>query len=205
MVRQAPQRTCLGCQSVKGKNELLRFVIAPDRTLVPDLLSKLPGRGAYTCFSRECVITAVARKQFSRAFKGEVRGAAANELIEQVIVRLEERISSYLSLANKAGKIVSGSDMVQESLKGRKRPGVVLVATDISDDIGQKVVSLAKIVAVPCFSLFDKDKLGSLLGKGLRSVVAVEEGGFIPPIMTEFERYGNFLDGGAVDEQNPRI
>src|SRR5512135_2097164 len=108
--RQAPQRSCLGCRTTRDKKDLLRFVLAPDRTLVPDLLAKLPGRGAYTCMNRACIVSAAQKKQFSRAFKGDVVYDGADRLMDQVISLLEERIASYLALANKAGKVVSGSD-----------------------------------------------------------------------------------------------
>jgi hypothetical protein len=151
------------------------------------------------------VRTAVARKQFSRAFKGEGSVDPADNLIAEITARLEERICSYVALANKAGKIVSGSDTVMERLRRGDRLGVVILTEDISADIGEKVAHLADRCNVPCFRLLDKDRVGALLGKGLRSVVAVGESGFVPSILKELKRYGNFLDGGAVDEQNPRV
>lgn len=205
MPRHEPQRTCLGCRTAQGKDDLLRFVIAPDGTLVPDILAKLPGRGAYTCFNRDCVIKAVTRRQFSRAFRGEVKHPPATEFVAQITGRLEDRIASYLALANKAGKVVSGSDMVIERLRRGGGVGVVLLAGDISADIGEKVAHLAEREGVPCLRFLDKDRFGGLLGKGLRSVVAILGSGFVPSILKEAERYGNFLDGGGVDEQDPRV
>uniref|UniRef100_A0A831UE26 DUF448 domain-containing protein n=1 Tax=Geobacter metallireducens TaxID=28232 RepID=A0A831UE26_GEOME len=205
MARCEPQRTCLGCRAERGKSELLRYVLDPEGTVVPDLMGKLPGRGAYTCFSRGCLVKAVLRKQFARAFKGEVKGATAAELEEQIVTRLEERIASYLALGNKAGRIVSGSDMVLEAMRKGKKIGLVIMAGDVSADIGQKIAGAAAREGVSCFRILDKDRIGGLLGKGLRSVVAIEAGGFVPPLVKELERYGNFLDGGAVDEQDPRV
>lgn len=205
MPRHEPQRTCLGCRAARRKDDLLRFVIAPDGALVPDVLAKLPGRGAYTCFSRECVTKAVTRRQFSRAFRGEVKVPLAEELVAQIAERLEDRLASYLALANKAGKVVSGSDMVVERLRRGGGVGVVLLAGDISADIGEKVAHLADREGVPCLRFLDKDRFGGLLGKGLRSVVAILGSGFVPSILKEAERYGNFLDGGGVDEQDPRV
>src|SRR5512137_1259321 len=100
MAKEAPQRSCLGCRSVKDKAELLRFVLAPDRTLVPDLLAKLPGRGAYTCLKAACLRQALVRKQFQRAFKGEVTMAPADEMVRLVAERMLGHIENYLALAN---------------------------------------------------------------------------------------------------------
>lgn len=196
MARNEPQRSCLGCREVKDKRELLRFVLAPDRTLVPDLQGKLPGRGAYTCLKALCLKAAVEKKQFARSFKGEVRYGTVEQLIALVSARMEDRISGYLALANKAGKVASGGDTVMEALSKRS-PGVVCVATDISPDIGLKVTGLAARMGVEHFSLFDKARLGALIGKELRSAVAVEQGGFSEALKHEMEKYRNFFEGGT--------
>jgi len=190
-----PQRSCIYCRTVKNKGELLRFVLSPDRILVPDLQEKLPGRGAYTCMKISCLRGAAEKKQFSRAFKGEVREADAAGLISRVAVRIEERIASYLSLANKAGKVVSGTDMVLDAMKHRSL-GIVFIASDISVDIGAKVKAQTLRAGVESISIFDKDRLGALIGKGLRSVVAVEGSGFIRSLRQEMEKYRNFFEGG---------
>jgi hypothetical protein len=190
-----PQRSCIYCRTVKNKGELLRFVLSPDRILVPDLQEKLPGRGAYTCMKISCLRGAAEKKQFSRAFKGEVREADAAGLISRVAVRIQERIASYLSLANKAGKVVSGTDMVLDAMKHRSL-GIVFIASDISVDIGAKVKGQLLRAGVESISIFDKDRLGALIGKGLRSVVAVEGSGFIRSLRQEMEKYRNFFEGG---------
>ena len=128
MPRNEPQRSCLSCRKVKNKSALLRFVLAPDRTLVADLQAKLPGRGAYTCLAESCLRAAAVKKQFARAFKGEVRCGTPDELAHQVTVLMEERIAGYLALANKAGKVVSGGDSVTDVLS-RHSPGYNLHCT----------------------------------------------------------------------------
>ena len=196
MPRNEPQRSCLSCRKTTDKNRLLRFVLAPDRTLVPDLQSRLPGRGAYTCCSESCLRTAGTRKQFARAFKNEVVAGTPDEIVGLVAGLMEERLASYLALANKAGKVVSGSDSVVDYL-ARHAPGIIFIARDISPDIGEKMIYLANRAGVVHFSLFDKEKLGALLGKAPRSVAAVERGGFSESILKELERYRNFFEGGT--------
>ena len=195
MSESGPQRSCIYCRTVRNKEELLRFVLAPDRTLAPDLQVKLPGRGAYTCMNIACLKGAADKKQFSRAFKGEVREADAAGLVSLVAARLEARIASYLSLANKAGKVVSGTDMVLEAMKHRPL-GIIFIAADISEDIGQKVKSQADRFGVAYIANFDKDRLGALIGKGLRSVVAIEKSGFVRSLKLEMEKYRNFFEEG---------
>lgn len=198
MAKEAPQRSCLGCRSVKDKADLIRFVLAPDRTLVPDLLTKLPGRGAYTCLKAGCLRQALVRKQFQRAFKGEVTALPADEMVRQVAEKMLGHIESYLSLANKAGKVVSGTDTVLDSLR-RQTAGLVLVAEDTAPESARRVRDLAERVGITCHSLASKDRLGELLGKEFRSVVAVLHGSFVAVLLHEITRFRNFFDeGGAL-------
>jgi predicted RNA-binding protein YlxR (DUF448 family)/ribosomal protein L30E len=192
----APQRSCLGCREVKGKGELLRFVLAPDRTLVPDLLAKLPGRGAYTCLRASCLRQAIAKRQFARSFRGEVRLPEADGLVSQVTLLMEERLASYVALANKGGKVVSGTEMVIDLLR-RRTPGVIFIASDLAADSRAKIRYLADRAEVPMIDLFDKARLGGLLGKEQRGVVAIEQGGFSETIRKELDRYRNFFEGGV--------
>jgi hypothetical protein len=139
---------------------------------------------------------AVQKKQFSRAFSGDVLCNGADRLISQVVTLLEERIGSYLAMANKAGMVVSGSDMVMELLKERKA-GVVFLATDISPEIGAKVMALIKRYEVPHVAILAKERIGALLGKGLRSVAAIKQSGFIDTVTREIAKYRNFFEGGT--------
>jgi predicted RNA-binding protein YlxR (DUF448 family) len=191
-----PQRSCLGCRAVKEKGELLRFVLAPDRTLVPDLLGKLPGRGAYTCLRAECLRAAVSKRQFARSFRGEVQVAGVDDLVSRVATLMEERLASYVALANKAGRVVSGTEMVVDLFR-RRTPGVIFIASDLADDSRAKIEQLAARAGAPTIALFDKARLGALLGKELRGVVAIEAGGFSETIKRELDRYRNFFEGGV--------
>jgi hypothetical protein len=196
MVKDLPRRTCIGCRGTCDKEELIRFVLAPDGTLVPDLLKKLPGRGVYTCLKDSCIRQACERKQFSRAFRKNVEGVDADILRDRIITMMEERIASYIALANKAGKVVSGSDMVGEILKkNRDIPKIILVASDVSEDIGNRMRGMAAQYGVEHATLFDKERYGNLLGKSQRSVIAVQGNGFTEKLKIEIERYRNFLRG----------
>lgn len=195
MTRSVPQRSCLACRQVKEKGELLRFVLDPDRALLVDLQARLPGRGAYTCFRQGCLEDAIRRKQFARAFKGPVVHGTVEELTELVMFRMTERIASYIALANKAGKVITGSDMVEDAIR-KQEVGLVIIATDVSPDIGEKISRLATRVQLPCYRALTKDRIGGLVGKGLRSAVAICKSGFVQAIGNEIERLRNFSGEG---------
>ena len=197
MTRQSgkdkPQRSCLGCRQTFDRDRLLRFVLSPDGEVLPDIEARLPGRGTYTCISSKCLVSAVKQRQFFRGFKQDVRCMEPDEMAATVARLMRERILGYLGLANRAGKIVSGGSLVSDALRGKVKPGLVLVATDVSEAIGEKIVQLAAVHGIPCERVLTKDDFGAILGKAPRSAIAIRPGGFVAQLATEIERYRNFL------------
>lgn len=55
MPRKLPQRTCLGCQAVRPKREMVRIVRTPQGAVEIDPTGKKSGRGAYVCPKLECL------------------------------------------------------------------------------------------------------------------------------------------------------
>jgi predicted RNA-binding protein YlxR (DUF448 family)/ribosomal protein L7Ae-like RNA K-turn-binding protein len=190
---EAPQRSCLGCRSAQDKQQLLRFVRTPDNEILPDLDSKLPGRGAYTCISRRCLTAAVEQRQFKRSFKQDVTVQAAEQLVEHVRLLLMGRITGLIGLANKAGMVTSGGSMVSDALKSKTKPGLVLVATDTSEAIGARIIHDATARSVTCRTVVTKDDFGAILGKAPRSAIAIASGGFVAQLVKAIDRYRNFL------------
>jgi hypothetical protein len=191
----APQRSCIACRREGDKASFLRFVLAPDGSVTPDLEEKLPGRGAYTCVARSCLLEAVKKRQFGRSFKGAaaaVVGAALDSLLHEQMLR---RISGYLDLANKAGVATSGGDAVERSLKGGTKPNLLVLAEDVSPAIGEKFEGLARRAGVPSMRVLTKETLGMLLGKESdRSTVAIMSPGFGQSLIRELVRYRNYLE-----------
>jgi predicted RNA-binding protein YlxR (DUF448 family)/ribosomal protein L7Ae-like RNA K-turn-binding protein len=190
---EKPQRSCLACRQTRDKDSLIRFVLSPQSEVLPDLESKLPGRGAYTCVSEQCLRAVLKHRQFSRAFKCEVITVPPDEMAGQVAGIMHGRILGYLGLANRAGKVISGGSMVSEAIRGAQKPGLILVAKDVSASIGDKIVSLAAVHRIACIHIMTKDDFGAILGKAPRSAVAVRAGGFVVQLRHEIERYRNFL------------
>ena len=193
MQQEKPQRSCLGCRLSQDRDRLIRFVLSPGGEVVPDLEARLPGRGAYTCISEACLRDALRQKQFSRAFKRDVTVLSPDEMAGQISGIMQKRLLGYVGLANRAGQIVSGGSMVCDAIRGNQKPGLVLVATDVSDSIGIKIEQLAAVHHITCIRAMGKDDFGAILGKAPRSAIAVRAGGFVAQIRHEIERYRNFL------------
>jgi uncharacterized protein len=105
------ERLCVVTREVKPTEEMIRFVVAPDRTVVPDLKRKLPGRGVWVTASRDCLAAAAKRGVFARAFGADVTVAA--ELPDQVQGLLERALLDALAIARKAGEAVTGHAKVE--------------------------------------------------------------------------------------------
>ncbi|MEM9899578.1 MAG: DUF448 domain-containing protein, partial [Pseudomonadota bacterium] len=56
MKQRDRERTCIVTGKKAPGRQLLRFVLAPDGIIVPDLAAKLPGRGVWTLEKREVVL-----------------------------------------------------------------------------------------------------------------------------------------------------
>ena len=48
-------RQCTGCQEMKSKKEMLRILKTAEGEVVLDTTGRKNGRGAYLCFSGECL------------------------------------------------------------------------------------------------------------------------------------------------------
>ena len=67
-----PVRRCALTRDRRPKEELIRFVLGPDGTIVPDLRERLPGRGVWLTASKDCVAEAAKRNAFAAALKTKV-------------------------------------------------------------------------------------------------------------------------------------
>ncbi len=85
--RKVPLRKCTGCQEMKSKRELIRIVRNDAGEFSLDRTGKKPGRGAYICPNRECLLKA----QKSRGLERSFRGAVPKDVYEQLLQDLEEQ------------------------------------------------------------------------------------------------------------------
>ncbi len=188
-----PQRTCIACRETSRQTELVRYVVAPDGTLLVDYRHRLPGRGAYTCIDIQCLQDAVKRKQFQRSFRGQCQDVSLEDLRQGLNAALLQRVANLVGMARKSGQLVSGSNAVLLGLRKQAGFALVLLAEDISAGIAEKVLESAERHQVPCRQMFSKGMLGQVLGKGERSVVAVQAGDLADTLLIELQRYAQMV------------
>ena len=166
--RHEPERTCIVSRETRSPDELIRFVIGPDREVVPDLKHRLPGRGVWVSANRQAVEEAVRRRLFSRAFKGEVK--AAPDLARQIEEAIRRDLRQALSLANKAGAVVSGFTKVEAAIR-EKNIAALLNAMEAAEDGRRKLNGALRkrfgdaISGIPVIAELPGEELDLALGR----------------------------------------
>jgi predicted RNA-binding protein YlxR (DUF448 family) len=135
------ERLCLATRTVRPVAELIRYVVDPGGRVVPDLARKLPGRGAWVTATRTALEKAIRENAFGRAFRGE--GTAGPELADLVERLLEKSALDALSLANKAGQVLTGFSKIEAALAERDI-AALLHASDAAGDGVRKLDAAAR-------------------------------------------------------------
>ncbi|MBR2704190.1 MAG: YlxR family protein [Clostridia bacterium] len=83
-LKKIPQRTCVGCNSQKNKNELIRIVIDKEGNISVDKTGRANGRGAYICNNPDCLEKAIKNKRIERSFETTISDEIYDELRKQI-------------------------------------------------------------------------------------------------------------------------
>ena len=129
--RADPLRLCAVSRRRKSPDDLIRFVCAPDGTIVPDLARRLPGRGVWISATRQDLAAAVRQKAFARSLKQAV--LVPEDLVDRVEGLLKKRLAEAISMARKAGLLVAGFAKV-EQLIDQGRAQLLVHASDAAGD-----------------------------------------------------------------------
>ena len=197
--RQGPgvtQRRCALTRAHRAKSDLIRFVLAPDGTVVPDLKERLPGRGAWFTAAHDTISDASKRKAFSRALKADAR--VPDDLAEQVDGLLTEQALGAFALANKAGAVVFGRAKVEEALK-KGRTIALVHAADAAVDGSRKLDGKARAVTggqgIRAICAFTADQLGLASGRTNVIHAALIQGGAAQKFLTAVSRVERYRQG----------
>lgn len=102
---------------------------------------------------------------------------------------------SYLGLAMRAGKIVTGDEAVLKAVRSAEAK-LVLLAGDASDNTQKKFRDKCGTYDIPLVIAFHRDELGASIGKDQRVVLAVTDKGFAEMISRTL---GDTVGGGVID------
>ena len=181
-------RKCIVTGEIKEKSQLLRFVITPDKQIVPDFYKKLPGKGVYVSSSYDVLQQAIAKNVFSKVLKKNVKVSA--DLLQIVENILHKNALNAISLAKKAGNTVIGMDKVLEALKAGKVQ-FILEATDAGGDGQKKLSHYTENMQV--YRLFSVEELDKALDKGNTVYLAFLKQEMSKMVQDNFEKLSTFL------------
>lgn len=187
-------RECALSRRALPVDDLIRFALGPDGTIVPDVDGKAPGRGVWVSLSSADVDGAVAKKVFARSLKQNVTVPA--ELAELTRARLEQRLTGSLGLARKAGQLLTGATKVKSALESGKALAL-LTATDAAPDGLRKMLQARRASGadetVPHFQLLSSDQMGLALGQENVIHAALIDGTAAKSALLRAQRLARFI------------
>jgi uncharacterized protein len=189
-----PQRRCIATGELCDRAALLRFVIDPDGTIVPDVEARLPGRGLWLTPRRDIVERVLAKRMFARAARRPV--TAPPELADRIEGLLARRCGELLGLARRAGCAVAGFERAEEAVR-RGRAELLLEALDGAERGRRKLVALAR--TVPAASVLTAAELGAVFGRERIVHAAVGGGALAARLLVELSRLAGMRPAATVD------
>jgi len=111
------KRTCIITGETDDSANLIRFVISPDGSLIPDLAEKLPGRGAYLIPKPQYITEAFKKNKFAKhiGFQKKFPLEDVDAFTALVGNLLRKRFVEQLSLARRQGRAIAGAGKLKEN------------------------------------------------------------------------------------------
>lgn len=182
-----PLRRCVATAATAPKESLIRFVVGPDGSLVPDLDHKLPGRGLYLMPTRAAVALALKKRCFARSAHRPVEVMA--DLAERLEALIADRAIGLIGLARRGGKVVMGYDQVEAKLK-LGWAGLLLQAADAAE--GGRARLKAVGTGVPEIAVLTAAELATPFGRDHIVHVAIARGAIANRLKNELARLQGF-------------
>ena len=179
-----PLRRCAQTRVRLPKENMIRFVVGPDRRIVPDLAADLPGRGIWLSARGDVLEAARTKGGFARAARGQV--VVPPDLVAFITAALTRRIVETLGLARRAGQTVSGFSKAREWLVAG-RAALVVQARDGSPDERARFLGGNRGRA-PVVMPLDAEALGVVFGRDHAVHVAVAPGRLAERLRVESAR-----------------
>jgi len=115
-----PERKCILSGDTAPREALVRLAVSPEGAVLPDVLARAPGRGAWIGVGRTELEKALANGKLKGALARAFKGASLTipddlpELIEAALLRA---VTDRLGLEMRAGNLITGSDRIAEQAR----------------------------------------------------------------------------------------
>lgn len=136
-----PERKCILSGGSDARDALIRLALSPEGAVLPDVLARAPGRGAWIGVSRAELEQALAKGRLKGALARAFKGAPLTipddlpGMIERALVRT---FGDRLGLELKAGRLLTGSERIAEQAR-QGRVAWLAHAADASEDGNRKL------------------------------------------------------------------
>jgi len=188
---RGPLRRCIVTRERLEKAGMIRFVLGPDRIVVPDLAARLPGRGFWLSARRDVVDTACTKGAFARATRGQV--TVPPDLLPGLVAALERRIGDHIGLARRAGQAVGGFSKAREWLVA----GRAALLVQASDGSVEERARLLGGRSVPVVTPLSGERLGGTFGREHAVHVALLAGRLADGLVIEAGRLAGLMAAPA--------
>ena len=173
---------------------MIRFVLGPERVLLPDLAAKLPGRGIWLSARRDVLENARAHGTLEKAFARAARGpvtvpADLSSVLQAILVR---RIGELLGLARRAGQAVAGWEKAREWVRSNRAAMVVQAADGSIEERARFLSGAAPSITV--FAPLPAASLGRVFGRERAVHVAVARGRLAEAIAVDAGRLAGLTE-----------
>ena len=108
------------------------------------------------------------------------------------------KVLSYLGLATRAGRVVSGEFCVEKSVRQR-RARLVLVSENASENSRKNFRNLCTYYKVPLYFFGSREELGAACGKEARVSAAIEDEGLAMAAVRELKQRSGIGGGKYVE------
>ena len=122
---EGPERKCILSGEHGSREALVRLAISPEGpdgtcTVLPDVLARAPGRGAWIGVGRADLEIALAKGKLKGALARAFKGAPLSipeDLADRIEAALSRAFTDRLGLEFRSGKLLVGSDRIAENAR----------------------------------------------------------------------------------------
>lgn len=205
----ASERRCILTGAHGERDALLRLALSPEGAIVPDVLARAPGRGAWIGVGRGDLEISITKGKLkgalARAFKGAPAAIPA-DLADQVDAAFRRAFLAHLGMAAKAGVLLTGAEKIDVAA----RSGQVALLAHAADaaEGGRRKRDQAWRVGEDCEGSgmagailpVDRTALSVALGRDNAVHIALTDEGWaerLSALLDRWHRYAGWARGGV--------
>lgn len=208
------ERRCILTGEHGSRDALIRLAISPDAVVVPDLLARAPGRGAWLSVDHAALSIAITKGKLKGALARAYKGAALTipaDLADQIGVMFERTFLAQLGMASKAGALLTGAEKVDAAARSGQVATLFHAADAAADGRGKRDQSwrvgedaegsgkTGRILPV------DRTALSVALGRDNAVHIAIIDAGWGARLTALLDRWHRYSGSAIEDVASPDV